>query len=443
MADSRVTHTRRPVGEPVFEELGLVHDAANPFHATLGRLLQAADLVGLPHHQRIILAQPESEVMVHFPVLMDDGRHRLFKGYRVQHNHALGPFLGGVRFHPRISLDETKALATLGTLSASLARVSFGGAMGGVRCSPAELSDTELMRVARRFTVAIGHHLGPDRDVLTTDVGTDARVMAWMADTLQQMAPSQAGQDWMRAVTGKPIEIGGSYGRAVAVGHGLAEAAVEMLPEFGMPVEGTSVAISGFGTVGAWAARRLHEYGLRVVSVLDATGGVADPEGLDPFRLAEHVARSGGVERFPRGAAITSDEFWSMPVDLMVLAAGDGQVDEALAARLGARVVLEGAQMPVTAAGDEVLAARGVDVLPSILCRAGGAIVSSFEWIQNRVAATWTGEQVDEELRRSMQLAARRVKLARIRYECDWRAAATCAALARIGRVYDLRGVFP
>jgi len=203
------------------------------------------------------------------------------------------------------------------------------------------------------------------------------------------------------------------------------------------------VAIAGFGTVGAWAARRLHEYGLRVVSVLDATGGVADPEGLDPFRLAEHVARSGGVERFPRGASVSVDEFWSMPVDVLVLAAGDGQVDESLAARINARVILEGAQMPITAAGDETLAARGIDVLPSILCRAGGAIVSSFEWIQNRVATTWTGEQVDDELRRSMQLAARRVKLARIRYECDWRTAAACAALARIGRVYDLRGVFP
>jgi glutamate dehydrogenase (NAD(P)+) len=443
MSDSRVTHTHRPAGEPIFEELGLTHDAANPFHATLSRLLQAAELVGLPHHQRIILAQPESEIMVHFPVLMDDGRHRLFKGYRIQHNHALGPFLGGVRFHPRITLDETKALATLGTLSASLARVSFGGAMGGVRCSPSELSEAELMRVARRFTVAIGHHLGPDHDVVTTDLGTDARVMAWMADTLQQISPAHGKQDAMRAVTGKPIEIGGSYGRAVAVGHGLAEATVEMLPEFSMPAEGTSVAIAGFGTVGAWAARRLHEYGLRVVSVLDATGGVADPEGLDPFRLAEHVARSGGVERFPRGASISADEFWSMPVDVLVLAAGDGQVDESLAGKINARLILEGGQVPITAAGDEVLAARGIDVLPSILCRAGGAIVSSFEWIQNRVSATWTGEQVDEELRRSMQLAARRVKLARIRYECDWRTAAACAALARVGRVYDLRGVFP
>ena len=443
MSDSRVTNTRRPVGEPIFEELGLVHDAANPFHATLGRLLQAADLIGLPHHQRIILAQPASEIMVHFPVLMDDGRHRLFKGYRIQHNHALGPCLGGVRFNPRISLDETKALATLGTLSASLARVGFGGAMGGVRCSPAELSEAELMRVARRFAVAIGHHLGPDRDVVTTDLGTDARVMAWMADTLQQLASTDGKPDAMRTVTGKPVEIGGSYGRAVAVGHGLAEAAVEMLPEFDLPAEGTSVAIAGFGTVGAWAARRLHEYGLRIVSVLDASGGLADPEGIDPFRLAEHVARSGGVEGFPRGASIRPDEFWSMPVDLLILAAGDGQVDESVAGTLAARVVLEGSQMPITAAGDEVLTARGIDVLPSILCRAGGPIVSSFEWIQNRVAATWTGEQVDEELRRSMQLAARRAKLARIRYECDWRTAATCAALARIGRVYDLRGVFP
>jgi len=443
MSESRVTPSHRSAGATILEELGVAPDPANPFHATLGRILDAAELVGLPRHQRLILAQPESETMVHFPVLMDDGNHRLFKGYRIRHNHALGPFLGGIRFHPRISLDETKALATLATMTASLARLGFGGAMGGVRCSPAELSEGELMRVTRRFTVAIAPQLGPERDVVAPEIGTDPQVMAWMADTLEQAGPAADRSDLKRAVTGKPVEIGGTYGRVGAEGTGLAEAAVEMLPEFGLLAAGASVAIAGFGSVGAWAARRFHEHGLRIVAVLDATGGLANPDGLDPFALAEHIARTGSIEGFGRADAISAVDFWPLPVDLLTCSMGDGALDEETAARIGARVVLEGTRLPIPAGAEETLAARGIDLLPSTLCRAGGAVASALEWTQNRLGVTWTGEQVDAELRRAMQLAARRVKLARIRYECDWRTAAHGAALARIGRVYDLRGVFP
>ncbi len=443
MTDASVRPSQQPAADRTFEELGIVRDPRNPFHAVLEQLLSAADAVGLKHHQRIILAQPKSEVMVHFPVLMDNGHHRLFKGYRVQHNNALGPFKGGIRLHPRLSLDETKALAVLTTLKCSLLRIPFGGAMGGVKCNPAELSEGELMRLTRRFASSLSHYIGPDYDVVEPDVGADARVMAWFADTLVQTTADVRRQEMFRAVTGKPIEIGGSYGRDRAVGFGVAEVLSEMLPEAGARLEGGTLACIGFGTVGSWSARRLVERGMSLVAVADHTGAIREDAGIDPFALAEHVQRTGGVNGFAQATAVAERDAWSIACDALVLAAADGLVDAERAARVQARCVAEAGHMPCTLEGADVLLARGVEVLPSVLCSAGGVSASYIEWVQNRLSTTWSAEDVEEELARSMTLAARRVKLARIRYECDWRAAALCAACERIGKVYDLRGVFP
>lgn len=443
MSDASVRPSQQPASERILEELGIVRDLRNPFHAVLDQVLAAADAVGLKHHQRIILAQPKSEVMVHFPVLMDNGHHRLFKGYRVQHNNALGPFKGGVRFHPRLSLDETKALAVLTTMKASLLRLPFGGAMGGVKCNPGELSEGELMRLTRRFASSISHYVGPDYDVVEPDVGTDSRVMAWFADTLVQTTADVRRQEMFRAVTGKPIEIGGSFGRDRSVGLGLAEVLGEMLPEVGARSSGGTIACIGFGTVASWAARRLVDRGMTLVGVMDHTGAIRSDGGIDPFGLAEHVTRVGGVDGFAAATPVAERDVWSMPVDVLIVAAADGVLDADRATRINARCVAEGGHMPTTVEASDVLMARGIEVLPSVLCSAGGVAASYLEWVQNRLSTTWSAEDVEEELARSMTLAARRVKLARIRYECDWRAAALCAACERIGKVYDLRGVFP
>ncbi|UCD76150.1 MAG: Glu/Leu/Phe/Val dehydrogenase, partial [Phycisphaerales bacterium] len=222
--------------DDVFEELHIVPDPDNPFHQTIGRVLVAAQTVGLKHHQQIILAQPKNEIIVHFPVLMDDGHHELFKGYRVQHNNALGPYKGGIRFHHRVNLDLTKSLAVLMTVKSALVRVPLGGGAGAVRCSPRELSDDELMRVTRRFCSAISNQIGPDYDILAPDIGTNSRIMAWLLDTYQQMMPEETRQDMRRVVTAKPLELGGSVGRDKATGQGLVDVLREMLPDFGIDI---------------------------------------------------------------------------------------------------------------------------------------------------------------------------------------------------------------
>lgn len=443
MPDASVRTSEDPRPERILEELGIPRDPRNPFHQMLERLLDAAETAGLRPHHRAILAQPKSEIMVHFPVLMDDGRHRLFKGYRVQHNNALGPFKGGLRFHPRLSLDETKALAVLTTLRCALLRLPFGGAMGGVKCNPGELSDGELMRLTRRFAAAISHYVGPDYDVVEPDIGTDARVMGWFADTLVQTTPEATRQAMARAVTGKPIELGGSFGRERAVGQGMVDVLAEMLPEMDVPLAGGRVVAVGFGVVGSWSARQLVERGMTLIGVVDEGGAIAAERGIDPYALAEHVQRTGGVEGFPAATATAERDIWSMPCELLVVAAADGVVDVERAQRIAARVVVEGGHLPATPEAIDVLLARGIETLPSVLCAAGGVVASYLEWVQNRLSTTWSGEEVDRELRRAMTLASRRVKLARIRYECDWRDAALCAALERLGRVYDLRGIFP
>lgn len=443
MTDASVRPSQQPASERILEELGIVRDPRNPFHAVLEQLLVAAEAVGLKHHQKLILAQPKSEVMVHFPVLMDDGHHRLFKGYRVQHNNALGPFKGGVRFHPRLSLDETKALSVLTTMKCSLLRIPFGGAMGGVKCSPGELSQDELMRLTRRFASAISHYVGPDYDVVEPDVGTDSRVMAWFADTLVQTTADVRRQEMFRTVTGKPIEIGGSFGRDRAVGLGVADVLAEMLPETGGRLAGGHFACVGYGTVGSWSARRLVERGMTLVAVLDHTGAIRSDTGIDPFVLHEHVHRTGGVNAYPHATSVAERDVWATDCDALIVAAADGILDAERAAKINARCVAEAGHMPSTLDAADILLARGIEVLPSILCSAGGVAASYLEWVQNRLSTTWSAEDVEDELTRSMTLAARRVKLARIRYECDWRAAAMCSACERIGKVYDLRGVFP
>lgn len=429
----------------VFEELEIVRDPANLFHQTIEQVLISAELVGLKHHQKIILAQPKNEIMVHFPVLMDDGHHKLFKGYRVQHNNALGPYKGGLRFHPHVSLDDVKALAVLMTMKCSLVRVPFGGGKGGVKCNPRELSRDELMRVTRRFCSAISNQIGPDYDIPAPDVGTNAQIMAWFADTYEQMMPEHTRQGAHGIVTGKPVEMGGSLGREKATGQGLVDVLVEMLPELGIDIEKMTFSLIGYGNVGSWTGRLLGDLGAKLVAVLDHTGAIHSTHGLDTARLAEYVSKSshGGVMGFPDSEKITEQEFYSQDVDVLVPAALEQMITPKQAQWIKAKVVAEGANAPTTPEGDAVLMQRGIEILPAILCNAGGVTVSYFEWVQNRTNMSWSAEEVDAELNKHMVMAARRVKVAQQKYECDLRSASYCAAIEQIGKVYDIRGVFP
>jgi glutamate dehydrogenase (NAD(P)+) len=427
----------------VFEDLGIDRDPGNVFHQALGRMLGAAELVGLRHRQRLILSQPRAEVAVHFPVLMDDGRHRLFHGWRVQHNCALGPSKGGLRFHPGVDADSMRALAMLMTLKCSLLRLPFGGAYGGVACSARELTRDELERVTRRFSWAISEHIGPDRDIVGPGVGTDQQVMAWFADTYAQAGAPEHRFDAHRVATGKPPEFGGIAARAGASGAGMVEVLREMLPDMGIELDGMSFAVAGFGNVGRSTAAALCRAGARLVGVLDRSGAVVSMRGFDPEDLADHLDTHDAVGGFRHAEEVSQDDFWRLDCDVLVPAALEQMVDADVARRIGARAVAEIGSAPVTPDADEVFLQRGIEVLPGILCNGGGVAVSYFEWLQNRSGASWTSAQVSESLAETMIAAARRVKLARHRYECDLRTAATCAALEQVGRTYELRGIWP
>ena len=413
------------------------------YQETIGSVMRGCELLELPQHLRLILAEPETEVMVHFPVRMDDGGYRLFKGYRVQHNNILGPFKGGIRYHPDVSLDHVKSLAVLMTMKCSLARLPLGGAKGGVQVNPRELSEDETRRLTRRFTSALGDNIGPGHDIPAPDVGTTAQTMAWMADTYMNISDARGRSSGQAVVTGKPLAFGGSAGREKATGQGLVYVLQETLPELNIDPADMDVSIIGFGNVGSWTGRILEKGGARVCAVLDHTGGVQNTGGLDAAALAAHVADTGGVAGFPGAKPVGTEGFYALEVDVLIPAALEQMITENEAQHVRAKVIAEAANAPTTPAGDAVLAERGIEVLPAILCNAGGVCVSYMEWRQNRAAETWSLERVDRELRDLMNAASQRVKLARHRFSCDMRTAAYVAALGRIGDVYSARGIFP
>ena len=441
---SIVAPKRVAMTNTVYDELGMERDSDNIYLQIIDAILHAAEVLEVPRHIQLILAQPKNEVMVHFPVLMDDGRYALFKGYRVQHNNALGPYKGGLRFHPHVGLDDVKALSALMTMKCSLVRIPFGGGKGGIKCDPRALSQAELMRVTRRFVAAIAPQIGPDVDIPAPDVGTNAQVMAWFADTYMSLSdkPNAAA-----VVTGKPVEFGGSLGREKATGQGVIDVLAEILPDIGLAIPSSSCSVLGFGNVGSWAAKLWAERGGKVKAAMDHTGAVYNPEGLDVMALDDYVREHRGVAGFEKtrhGAeAISEEEFYRVKVDVFVPAALEQMITAERAAWLDCKLVAEAANAPMTPPGERALLQRGVEILPAILCSAGGVTVSYFEWVQNRTNQSWDLERVDDELNRHMVLAARRTQLARHRFGVDMRTAAYIGALEQIAQVYQMRGIFP
>jgi glutamate dehydrogenase (NAD(P)+) len=427
----------------VFQDLGLPTDSGNIYHQTMRSILNAGQRVELPDRLMLILAQPKNELIVHFPVRMDDESFRLFKGYRVQHNNVLGPFKGGMRFHSEVSLDHVKALAAIMTVKCALARLPFGGAKGGVKIDPRSLSPDELMRMTRRFTSALGKNIGPGHDIPAPDMGTNAQIMAWMADTYMNISELHDRLGGGGVVTGKPLEFGGSHGREKATGQGLVYVIEELLPELGLQLKGACYSLVGYGNVGSWAGRLLEERGAILKAVLDHSGAIANDRGIDAFALTHHVERTGGVVGFEGADPIGEDEFYATPVDLFIPAALEQMIDLDRARMLNCKVLVEAANAPTQPLAEEHLIERGVSILPAILCNAGGVTVSYFEWKQNRQAETWTAAHVDESLKTKMVDAANRVRLTSRRLDCDLRTAAYCDALDHISKVYQLRGIFP
>jgi glutamate dehydrogenase (NAD(P)+) len=407
--------------------------------AALAQFDAAADHLGLEAGIRAVLRAPRRELTVHFPVKRDDGSVEVFQGYRVQHNVARGPAKGGLRFHPKTDLDDVRALAMWMTWKAALVDVPFGGAKGGVTCDPGSMSSKELEALTRRFATELDGMIGPDSDIPAPDVGTNAQTMAWIMDTVSM----HRGYSVPGVVTGKPIAIGGSVGRADATGQGVVYTIADAARRGGFELAGSRAAVQGFGNVGEAAARLLHAAGARVVAITDVHGGVADPDGLDVPFLRRHLGEHGTISGAPGTRPIGNEELFGLDVDVLVLAALEGQITSANADTVRARILAEAANGPVRPDADPILRRNGVVVVPDILCNAGGVIVSYFEWAQNRAALAWTLEEVNQRLRRQILAAADAVWARAGADDIDPRMAAQAIAVERVAEATRLRGLYP
>ena len=404
---------------------------------------RAADLMRLDSSIRKILATTTNEIVVHFPVKMDDGRIEMFTGYRVQHNNVLGPFKGGLRYHPAVDIDEVRALATWMTWKSAIADIPFGGAKGGIQCDPAKYSRSELERLTRRFAFALGSNIGPEYDIPAPDVNTNAQTMAWILDTYLSMMSPQERNRCVHVVTGKPIEAGGSLGRDKATGQGVVYCIEQWASDRRFDLSKATYFVQGFGNVGSWTARLLKPFGATLVAVEDHTGAMANPSGIDPEALSSHVAARGGVAGFPGAKPVDHKAFMSTKADIFVPAALESQITKETAPLLTVRLVAEGANGPTDPDGDRILHERKIDLIPDVLCNAGGVIVSYFEWLQNKRSESWDLEEVDAKLERRILGGYERVKAAASEFDTDWRAAAYIVALRRLHTVYTKRGIFP
>jgi len=403
----------------------------------------AADLIELDCSIRKILARTKNEILVNFPVKLDNGAVEVLTGYRVQHNDALGPFKGGLRYHPDVDLDEVRALAAWMTWKCALGGVPFGGAKGGIQIDPSRYSIGERERITRRFTFALGDNIGPEYDIPAPDVNTNAQTMAWIMDTYLSTVSPHERQNSVHIVTGKPVESGGSVGRDKATGQGIVDIVQCWSDDHGLPLRNVKFMVQGFGNVGSWTARLLTALGAKLVAVEDVTGAVYNPNGIDIERLMAFVQSHGGVSRFPGGEFADHIMFMNTPADIFIPAAMENQITAVTAPWLKVKLVVEGANGPTDPDGDAILHARGIEVIPDILANAGGVIVSYFEWIQNKRRETWDLKEVDTQLRRKIVAAYERVKEKARELNTTWRTAAYVIALSRLQKVYSERGIFP
>jgi glutamate dehydrogenase (NAD(P)+) len=398
---------------------------------------KAARIMDLSTHVEQMLVTPFREVKVDVSITLDNGELGTFIGYRVQHDNSRGPMKGGLRYHPTVDMDEARGLASLMTWKTAVVNLPYGGAKGGIAVDPARLTPREQERLTRRFVQQIHDIIGPQRDIPAPDVNTNAQVMAWIMDEYSRIHGFSPA-----VVTGKPVELFGSRGREEATGRGVVMALEEHLKDAGLgEVRGKTFAVQGFGNVGSWTCRFLHDKGGRIVAVADAGGGVRNPEGLDIGALVEHARAKRTVHGYAGGEPITNEALLRLDVDVLVPAALGGVITEANAADVRARIVLEAANAPTTPRADEILQERGVTVLPDIWVNAGGVTVSYFEWVQNIQQFTWDEDRITAELGRHMREAY--ATLARVVRErkVSFRTAAFIVAIGRVGRATALRGV--
>lgn len=411
----------------------------NPYHVAVQQLEIVAEKMNLQADILELLKHPKRTLIVSLPIRMDDGRIKVFTGMRVQHWDAFGPFKGGIRYHPKVCLDEVKALAIWMSIKTAVVGLPYGGAKGGIVCNPKEMSDNELEHLTRRFTHEIMEIIGPYRDVPAPDVYTSEREMAWIYDTYSEAQ----GYATPEVVTGKPIAVGGSLGRKEATSRGVVITVREAAKRLKLPLKGATVAIQGYGNVGYNAAVLIAEYGSKIVAVSDSQGGIYNPDGFAPNAVMAHKNETGSVVGYPGTQSVTNNELLELEVDILIPAALENQILAKNAPNIKAKIIGEGANGPTTPEADEILYKNGVFVVPDILANAGGVTVSYMEWVQNLTRESWTEEEVNSKLEARMVKAFDEVFTVHQKEKVHMRTAAYIVALTRIAEAVKARGIFP
>jgi len=411
----------------------------NAYNVALENFDAAADALGLDQDTREMIKYPERVLTVTVPVRMDDGHIRRFEAFRVQHSTARGPAKGGIRFHPQVTIDEVKALATWMTWKCAVVNIPFGGGKGGVTCDPKHMSQGELERLTRRYTSAILPLIGPDQDIPAPDVYTNSQTMAWIMDTYSMTK----GFTIPGVVTGKPISLGGSLGRNEATGRGVFYTIQCACDHLGIPLAGATVAVQGFGNAGSIAAQLLHEAGAKVIAVSDSSGGVYNRNGLDIPELIHMKMLTGHVNGFPGSEPIEQAALLALKCDILVPAALENAVTGTNAATVGARIIAEAANGPLTPAADRILEKKGVFIIPDILCNAGGVTVSYFEWVQDEQHLFWEAKDVYDRLEKVMKTAFRDVLKIQLDRHVPMRIAANMLGISRVAEAVKIRGIYP
>lgn len=412
----------------------------NPWQAAMQVFDQAAEVLQLEEGVRDRIKFAERELTVNFPVKMRDGKIKIFTGYRVQHNTARGPAKGGLRYHPHVTLDEVRALASWMTWKCAVVGIPFGGGKGGVQCHPKEMNVEELERMTRRFASELVGFIGPERDIPAPDVYTSPQVMAWIMDTFSM----HRGYSVPGVVTGKPIAIGGSKGRNEATGRGCVYVIVEAAKHLNLELAGGLAVIQGFGNAGSVAAKLLAgEHGMKVIAVNDSTSGVYNKNGLDIPALLVHKEKTGKVQGFAGAEDIDNEELLALHCDVLVPAALENAITDEIAPKLNARVIAEAANGPTTPQADRIIFEKGIFVLPDILASAGGVTVSYFEWVQDNYSFFWKEKDVNENLREVMVNSFAEVLQTAQKYKIDMRRAANVLAVDRVAEAIRVRGIYP
>jgi len=396
---------------------------------------EAAHRLGLPEDVEAVLRSSYREVQVQVPVRRKDGKIHVYSGYRVQHNGARGPYKGGVRYHPEVELDEVRALAALMTWKTAIVGIPYGGAKGGINCPAQDMEPSEVEACTRDFVHKIDRVIGPMRDIPAPDVNTNAQVMAWMMDEYGKLHGHTPA-----IVTGKPIELGGSYGREAATGRGLVYAYREAAPHLGLSPQETRVAIQGFGNVGSWAGRILEGLGCKIVAVQDQNGEIINPEGIDTEALTKHLRSGNHIEEFPGAEPVAVEEFLRTESDVFIPAALGGMIHADNAEMVNTKMIVEGANGPVTPKADAIFAERGIWVIPDVLANAGGVIVSYFEWVQNLQHFRWDEREVNDKLGNIMRHAFREVHTRAQDDDVSMRVAAYEIGIERVVEAARTRG---